>query len=179
VADSITYFARAMGSARGGDLEAARRNIEQLKEIEDRLVQSKDDYWAQQVQIQRNAAAAWVMFGEGNNVAALKLMRNAADIEDGTEKHVAMENRLWPMRELLGDLLLQANEPSLALKEYEASLQSARNRYRGLYGAAKAAQRSGDVEKARAYYGKLMALCKDADTQRPELVEANKYLAQK
>ena len=179
VADSITYFTRAMGSARTGDLQAAQKNIGQLQQIEDGLRQSKDDYWAQQTEIQRNAATAWVMFGEGKKEAALKLMRNAADLEDGSEKHVAMENRLWPMRELLGDMLLAANEPRLALKEYEASLQSARNRYRGFYGAAKAAQRSGDQEKARAYYVKLLALCGDADTERPELAEAKKYLAQK
>src|SRR5467141_1359382 len=179
VADSITYFARAMGSARSGDLQAAQKNIGQLQQIEDGLRQSKDDYWAQQAEIQRNAAAAWVLFGEGKKEAALKLMRNAADLEDGSEKHVAMENRLWPMRELLGDMLLAANEPRLALKEYEASLQSARNRYRGFYGAAKAAQLSGDLEKSRTHYGKLLALCSNADTQRPELAEAKKYLAQK
>jgi hypothetical protein len=179
VADSITYFARAMGSARGGNLDEARKNIEQLKRIEEGLLQAKDDYWAHQVDIQRNAADAWVAYGEGKKEAALKLMRAAADLEDGSEKHVAMENRLWPMRELLGDLLLEANELAPALKEYEASLQSARNRYRGFYGAAKAAQRSGDLEKARAYYGKLVALCSSADTERPELTEAKKYLAQK
>jgi Tfp pilus assembly protein PilF len=83
------------------------------------------------------------------------------------------------MRELLGDMLLAANEPRLALKEYEASLQSARNRYRGFYGAAKSAQLSGDLEKSRTYYGKLLTLCSNADTQRPELAEAKKYLAQK
>jgi len=179
VADSITYFARAMGSARSGNLDAAQKNIEQLKQIEEGLLEAKDEYWAQQVQIQRNAAAAWTAYAEGKKDAATKLMRTAADLEDGSEKHVAMENRLWPMRELLGDLLLEANEPGLALKEYEASLQSARNRYRGFYGAAKAAQRSGDLEKARIYYGKLVALCSNADTQRPELTEAKKYLAQK
>jgi tetratricopeptide (TPR) repeat protein len=179
VTDSITYFTRAMGSARSGDLQAAQKNIGQLQQIEDGLRQSKDDYWAQQAEIQRNAATAWVMFGEGKKEAALKLMRNAADLEDGSEKHVAMENRLLPMRELLGDMLLAANEPRLALKEYEASLQSARNRYRGFYGAAKAAERSGDLEKARTYYVKLLALCGDADTERPELAEAKKYLAQK
>jgi hypothetical protein len=177
VADSITYFTRAMGSARSGDLENTRKNIEQLKEIEDGLLRSKDEYWAHQTDIQRNAAAAWLVYGEGKKDAALKLMRTAADLEDGSEKHVAMENRLWPMRELLGDLLLAANEPALAVKEYEASLQSARNRYSGLYGAAKAAQRSGDREKARSYYGKLVTLCSNAETERPELAEAKKYLA--
>jgi hypothetical protein len=179
VADSITYFTRAMGSARSGDLKAAEKNIEQLQQIEDGLLKSKDDYWAHQTEIQRNAATAWVMFGEGKKDAALKLMRTAADLEDGSEKHVAMENRLWPMRELLGDMLLAANEPGLALKEYEASLQSARNRYRGFYGAAKAAQRSGNNEKARTYFVKLVTLCSNADTERPELAEAKKYLSQK
>jgi hypothetical protein len=179
VADSITYFARAMGSVRSGDLEAAKKNIEQLKQIEESLLQVKDEHWAQQVEIQRLAATAWVALAEGKKDAATKLMRTAADLEDGSVKHVAMENRLWPMRELLGDLLLEANEPALALREYETSLQSARNRYRGFYGAAKAAHRSADLEKARTYYGKLVALCSTADTQRPELAEAKKYLAQK
>ena len=179
VADSITHFARAMGSARSGYLDAARKNIEQLKQIEEGLLEVKDEYWAQQVRIQRNAAAAWTAYAEGKKDAATKLMHTAADLEDGSEKHVAMENRLWPMRELLGDLLLEVNEPGLALKEYEASLQLARNRYRGFYGAAKAAQRSGDPGKARIYYEKLVVLCSKADTQRPELAEAKKYLAQK
>jgi tetratricopeptide (TPR) repeat protein len=179
VADAITYFARAMGYARSGDLESALKNIEQLKQIEDGLVQSKDDYWAQQVEIERNAAVAWVAYGEGKKDAALKLMRTAADLEDGSEKHVAMENRLWPMRELLGELLLAMNEPGPALKEFELSLASARNRYRGFYGAAKAAERLGDSRAARSYYEKLVALCSHADTERPELAQAKKYLAQK
>jgi Tfp pilus assembly protein PilF len=83
------------------------------------------------------------------------------------------------MRELLGEMLLGMNEPAKALKEFEASLQLARNRYRGLYGAAKAAERSGDREKARSYYEKLVALCSHADTERPELLEAKAYLAGK
>ncbi len=179
VADSITYFTRAMGSARSGDLDSARANIEQLKQIVGGLAQSKDEYWAQQVEIMRTASTAWVTYREGKKDAALTLMRTAADLEDGSEKHVAMENRLWPMRELLGDLLLAANEPALALKEYEASLQSARNRYRGFYGAAKSAQLSGDPEKARSYYERLVVLCNKADTERPELAEAKTYLGRK
>ena len=66
----------------------------------------------------------------------------------------------------------------VALKEYEASLQSARNRYRGIYGAARSAERSGDRAKARSYYERIVALCNYADTQRPELVEAKTYLKQ-
>jgi hypothetical protein len=179
VADSLTYFTRAMGSARTGDLGSARENIEHLRQIAVGLAQAKDDYWAQQVEILRSASAAWLSYGEGQKEAALKQMRVAADLEDGSEKHVAMENRLWPMRELLGDMLLAANKPASALKEYELSLHSARNRYRGIYGAAKGAQLSGDRAKARSYYDELLALCRVSDTERAELVEARKYLAQK
>jgi hypothetical protein len=178
-ADAITYFARAMGSARSGELESARKDSEQLTQIKDQLAQAKQDYWAGQVEIQRQAAAAWVMYAEGKKKEALKLMRSAADLEDGSQKDVAMENRLWPMRELLGELLLATNDPGQALKEFEASLGSARNRYRGFYGAAKAAERSGDAQKARGYYEKLVALCSHAEGERPELAEAKKYLAQK
>jgi hypothetical protein len=177
VAEAITYFARAMGSARSGDLPGARKNLEQLHAIKEGLLHSKQAYWAEQVEIQSRAAAAWIAFGEGKKDVALQGMRTAADREDASEKHVAMENRLWPMRELLGDVLLAAGKPAQALKEYEASLQAARNRYRGFYGAAKAAERSGDREKARSYYGKLVSLCSLADTERPELAEARKYLA--
>jgi tetratricopeptide (TPR) repeat protein len=177
VADAITYFARAMGSARSGGLDSARKEIEQLGRIKDELVQSKQDYWAEQVEIQRSAAAAWVAYGEGKKDEALKLMRSAANQEDASQKDVAMENRLWPMRELVGEMLLSMNEPVEALKEFEASLESARNRYRGLYGAAKAAQRSGNKQKTRDYFEKLVELCSHADTDRPELAEAKKFLA--
>ena len=61
-------------------------------------------------------------------------MRAAADGEDGSVKHVAMENRLYPMRELLGELLLQMGQAAPALREFEASLKETPNRYRGLYG---------------------------------------------
>ena len=177
-ADAITYFARAMGAARSGDLASARTGIDQLRRLKDALAQAKQDYWAEQVEIERSAAAAWVAYAEGKKDEALNWMRSAADLEDSSEKNVAMENRLWPMRELLGELLLELNEPAQALKEFELSLQTARNRYRGFYGAAKAAERSSDRQTARAFYEKLVALCSHADTERPEVVEAKTYLAQ-
>jgi len=76
-------------------------------------------------------------------------MRAAADVEDNSEKHIAMENRLYPMRELLGDLLLEQQQPAQALTEYETALQSTPNRLRGLYGAAKAAERAKQRRRQR------------------------------
>jgi len=104
-------------------------------------------------------------------------MRQAADLEDKSGKHVAMENRLSPMRELLGELLLAADEPRQALVEFEASLRDNPNRYRSFAGAAQAAQRLGDREQAKTYYEKLIALASNADTERPDLVQAKQFLA--
>jgi tetratricopeptide (TPR) repeat protein len=106
-------------------------------------------------------------------------MRAAADLEDNSEKHIAMENRLYPMRELLGDLLLEQQQPAQALNEYETSFQSTPNRLRGLYGAAKAAQGIGQSEKATTYFSKLAELTKDSDSDRVEIREAKASMARR
>jgi tetratricopeptide (TPR) repeat protein len=178
-ADAITYFVRAMGSVRKGDVDRARKDMEQLAALKNMLMKTKQKYWADQVEIQRRAAAAWMAQAEGKKDEALKLMRSAAGLEDASEKHVAMENRLWPMRELLGEMLLQANQPAQALKEFEATFKTAPNRFRGYYGAAKAAERLSDQKKTRTYYEKLVELCRHADSERAELVEAKAFLANK
>ena len=175
-ADAITHFTRAMGALRSGNKAAAQADIEQLDKLHEALAQAKQDYWAEQVDIQRRAARAWVAFAEGRADEAVKLMRAAADLEDASEKSIAMENRLWPMRELLADLLMELKRPAAAAKEFEASLQAAKNRWRGTYGAARAYEMAGDREKARTYYTRLVALAQQADSERPELRAAKGFL---
>src|SRR5215813_14648033 len=146
------------GLARSGNLAATDRELSKLKELRATLEKANQSYWAEQVEIQMLAAFAWIAHAKLQKDEALKLMRAAADLEDNSEKHIAMENRLYPMRELLGDLLLEQQQPAQALKEYEISLQSTPNRLRGLYGAAKAAQGAGQSEKAATYFRKLAEL---------------------
>ena len=172
---AITYFARSLGAARSGDLAAARVDAEQLEGFHKTLLAAKNTYWATEVEVQRLAAAAWITAGEGKSEEALKLMRAAADLEDKNEKHIVTPARVVPARELLGEMLLEMKQPGEALKEYEASQRREPNRFRNYSGAARAAEMSGDRTKAIAYYQKLVALAKDADTARPELVSAKKY----
>jgi hypothetical protein len=96
-AQSITYFARALGAARSGNTAAARSEIAHLDGIEAKLVATKDDYWAGQTRIQKQAATAWVMYAEGQGDAAIPAMRQAVDLDDASEKNVAMENKLVPI----------------------------------------------------------------------------------
>jgi len=179
MADAITYFARAMGTARSGDTAAAQADIDKLKEQRAALEKTNQSYWAGQVEVQIVGAQAWLAQAKGDKAEALKFMRAAADLEDASEKHVAMENRLYPMRELLGDMLMLQGEPRAALTEYEKSLQNAPMRLRGFYGAATSASAAGDTAKARTYYEKLSKLTRNADGDRPELRDLKQRLASK
>jgi hypothetical protein len=178
-AEAIIYFARSLGASRSGDTAAASKDIERLTAIQKSLAEAKENYWATQVEIQRRTAAAWLAHAEGKHEAALKLMRSAADLEDSTEKHPVTPGAIVPARELLGELLLELREPQQALKEFESSLIVSPNRFNGLYGAAKAAELSGDREKAATLYAKLMALGERSDGKRPELQAARVFLASK
>ena len=176
-AEAITHFARAIGAARSGAPAAAQADIDSLKDLRGQLEKANQGYWAGQVEIQVLGAQAWTQQATGNREEALKLMRAAADLEDSSEKHVAMENRLYPMRELLADMLMAQNQPKAALTEYEASMKNSPMRLRGFYGAAKAADAVGDTKKARDYFDKLARLTRNAESDRPELQEARKRVA--
>jgi tetratricopeptide (TPR) repeat protein len=90
-----------------------------------------------------------------------------------------MENRLYPLRELYGDLLLEAGDNAAALVAYETALKATPNRYRGVLGVGRAAAATGDRTKAAEHYAKLIDLAKNADVERPEVQEAKAFLASK
>src|SRR2546427_475167 len=169
-------FARGLGAARGGDVASARRDVERLGALRDTLAAAKVGYWAEQVDIQRQVASAWLARAEGRKEEALALLRAAADREDATEKHPVTPGPIAPARELLAEMLLEANEPAQASREFEASMCVEPNRFRGLYGAARAADLSGDRTKARTYYSTLLSLGEKGDTERPELRQAKAFL---
>jgi tetratricopeptide (TPR) repeat protein len=178
-AEAVVYFARALGSARSGNVTDARNDIEKLRVLHEALVKAKDKYWAEQVDVQGRAAGAWLAHAEGRNEEALKLMRSAADLEDSTDKHPVTPAPIMPARELLGDLLLELNEPKQALGEFEKSLSREPNRFHALYSVAKAAELSGDPQRAKSYYEKVVVVCSQADTERSELQQAKAFLAKK
>jgi len=176
-AAAITWFGRALGAARSGDLADARRDVDEITRLRAELASANDAYWMEQLDVQADAARAWIALGERRADEAIVSMRAAADREDRTEKNVAMENRLSPMRELLGELLLEAGRPAEAQREFELSLTSVPNRFRSLAGAARAAALAGHKAKARLHYEQLLALAGDADSERAPLKAAREFLA--
>jgi hypothetical protein len=174
--EAITAFARAIGAARSGNPAAASGDIERLAALRDKEQEIKDAYWTEQIDIQRRVALAWQTFAMGNKEDGLRQMSAAADAEDVTDKSPISPGPLAPARELFGYMLLDAGKAREALAAFELTMKKEPNRFRGIYGGARAAETIGDRTKATAYYKKLIEVAKEADTDRPELQRAKGYV---
>ena len=168
-----TYFARAIGAARSGDVAGAQDNLKKYKEAS--AGQKGKVYGVSSSSaIGELEAEAWVDYGEKKNAEAVKAMRTAVTQEAAE----GVDSLSTPAREMLGDMLLEMKKPSEALAEYKASLIESPNRFDSLYGAAQAAQLSGNAATARKYYAKLVEICGEG-ADRPELQEARTEIAKK
>ncbi len=173
--DAIVYFARAMGAARSGDPARAREDVAQLDRARDTL--GGNSYWATKVDIHREVAEAWIAFAEGATDDALATMRRAADREDQTEKSAISPGPVAPARELLGQMLLEAGRNEAALEAFQATTAKEPGRFRGIYGAARAAELSGNRELAERFYTTLLEVAARADDGgRPEIAQARAFL---
>ncbi len=172
---AINHFARLLGLVHTGKLDSARVELNKLKSIYDTLINEKNLYEANQVQIQLKISEAWILFKEGKNNKALDLMKTAADMEDATEKHPVTPGEVIPARELWGDMLMETGAYAKALSAYQMDLERHAKRFNGLYGAGFAAEKSGDKEKAKFYFQQLSDQC-ITNSSRSELTHARLFL---
>src|SRR5207248_6344629 len=112
--------------------------------------QAKDAYWTTQLDIQRQAVEGWMLWAQGKKEEAVRTLTAAAALEDTTDKSAITPGPVAPSHELLGEMLLEANQPANALKEFEASLKKEPNRFRTVYGAGRAPESAGYRTEARS-----------------------------
>jgi tetratricopeptide (TPR) repeat protein len=175
-AEAILVFARGLGAARLGDVAAARRDAKRLQSLKEVMMAAKMDYWVAQADIQIKAVNAWIALAEKRYQEAVEEMRAAAEADDTTDKHPVTPGNVAPCRQLLGEMLMMLDSPVQAFGEFKRSLKRDPNRFRSIYGAARAAEASGNLEDAHAYYVKLQTLAANRDTERPELTKAKAFL---
>jgi tetratricopeptide (TPR) repeat protein len=171
---SVTYWARAIGSAHLGKPDDVRKDIAVIESVHKRLVREKSEF-ADAVEDDRKAAQAWLAFAEGKIDDAVEALRPIADKEDS----VGAEPEGAPAREMIADMLLEAKRPQQALGEYQTDLKLYPNRFDGLYGAARAAEAAGKQDQASQYYAQLVKNCEGSNSERPELSRAKELLAKK
>src|SRR5436190_987467 len=173
--EALIEYSHALGRAHTGDLEGARKAIDRMRQLRNSSTDPRLDYFKRHLDLQIQAASAWVAYGEGKKDDAVSILRRVADAEDVLGKHPVSPGALVPAREQLGDLLLKLDRPKEAQQEFEAALKIYPGRFRGLYGAAQASQQIGDKEKADRYFAKLTQQTAKADGSRGELADLRKY----
>ena len=154
-AEAITWAAIGEGSARAGDLERAANAEQTLAALRDVTSKLSNTYWANQIEVQRREVSAWMAEKAGNKADAFSKMRSAVELEESMDKDAVTPGAVTPSREMLAELFALENQPKESLNEYEAVLKVAPNRFNALYGAARAAEASGNDEVAKRYYQKL------------------------
>jgi len=175
--NDTTYWARAIGAARSGDVAGADFDVKELRQlVADRDKRSKKMGYtvSGEKAVDLSEAEAWLAFAKGKSDEAIAELRAAADHQDKN----GGESVGIPAREMLADMLLELKRPAEALAEYKTVLKNSPNRFDGFLGAARAAQASGDASGAQSFYAKLAQICSPG-ADRPELAEAKTYLAQK
>jgi tetratricopeptide (TPR) repeat protein len=172
-----TYWARAIGAARSGDVAGADLDVKELTQlVAEREKRSKKCGYTVSTEkaTDLREAEAWLALAKGKPDEALQELRAAADRQDKD----GGESVVVPAREMLADMLLELKRPAEAIAEYKTVLKNSPNRFDGLLGAARSAQASGDTSGAQSFYVKLAEIC-GAGADRPEIAEAKTYLAQK
>ena len=175
--EALIEYGHALGRAHTGDLDGARKAIARMQQLRDATKEPKFDYFKSHLDLQMQAASAWVAAAEGKKNEAIDMLRRAADSEDILGKHPVSPGAFVPIREQLGALLLEMGQPTEAQREFEAALKIYPGRFRGLYGAAQAAEQAGDNENASRYYTKLAAQTSKAGGSRDELNHVREFLS--
>lgn len=178
---AIHHFARALGASHTEDYILAEAEIKTLTELHQNMLAENDrskSIQVKQVEIQLKTAQAWLYFSKYDTKKGLTLMQEAAALERETSLHPLTPGDVLPAIELLGDMLLELNKPKEALIAYEENLSNTPERFNGIYGAAIAAKKSGNNQKANHYFKQLIALTKKSNSTRPEVEEAKQYLLQ-
>jgi hypothetical protein len=170
---SVTLAARAIGAARSGNAEQARKDVAEIENIHKKVEQNrkKDEGGYDGVGDELTQARAWLAFAEGKHEEGVRLLRTTVGEEGEAEASQGV-----PGYEMIGDMLLESGSAEEALAAYETSLKNDPGRFDSLYGAAQAAEQSGKHDKANEYYSELVKNCDGAQSQRAELKHAREVV---
>jgi tetratricopeptide (TPR) repeat protein len=122
---------------------------------------------------------AWLLFKEGDKTKALNRMNEAVALEDKTGKHSVTPGEVLPAREMLADLLMEMQKPAEALASYEINLQQRPRKLNSVFHAGQAAEKTGDMLKAKTYYEQVLQLTGDSSQRQKEHDYCKRFLAKR
>ena len=92
------------------------------------------------------------------------------------ERAVALLHSFWYLEAVKGFTEVTQVDPQCAIGYWGIAMS---NRFKTLYGIARASELGGDRDRARTYYTRLVAVAAGSDNQRPELQQAQAFLGKK
>jgi tetratricopeptide (TPR) repeat protein len=169
-------WARAIAHGHLRQPDEAQADVHSYLSSIGELKKGKSAYMAEGngVKIEGDEMAAWSAFAQGKQTEALADMRAAADLQD----KVGQGEVDIPAREMLADMLLEFGNPKQALVEYEKALKLSPNRLNGLYNAGRAAEATGNKQRAEFYYKALLKSTGNGqNSARPEFAHARGFVS--
>ena len=188
-AATFTYeFTNAFSATRRGDLNAARAALARMQgarqTIEAAASKAADPAHAAmpgmnmpvpdagslgRLKILQDEITAMLRFKEGAQREALDLVRAAATLEETLPFEFGPPFIDKPAYELLGEMLLESNQPAEARVAFEKALSRTPERTTALVGLMKAASRTGDQKKESEIKSRLDTIWRRADSKRTEV----------
>jgi hypothetical protein len=176
--EAIARFTRGLGAAHLGKADELRMERERLQVLEDAMRKAGEELFATNIQILRLELSAWRAHMEGKEEPGIALMVEASELEASTPKPAVTPGPTLPADELLGDLLMEQENPVAALVAYQRARERYPRHFNILLGAARAARTLGDEPMARGFYQELIDVA-DGASRRPALMEAKSYVARR
>lgn len=141
------FWTRAVAAGHLRDSSSAEAAVHNYDLSLEAVRKTSYAYVADEMKADTDEAHAWLAYAEGNLGQAKEILEATAAEQDRTGKRDVD----LPAREMLADMLLDANRPAEALAEYRLSLNANPNRLHGMCGAAKAAEMARQPDNARMY----------------------------
>jgi len=168
------WFARGLGAAHSGAIEAARGAEARMVALRDRAADVGEREIVTFVEIDRLVLAGAIASSSGDHDSAIVLLEEAAALEGTVEKHTVTPGALLPPYEALGDLLLELGRYPEAQAAYEASDRRSPGRYNTLLGAMRSVAMIDEVGAVRIA-GRLLGQA--GTSTRASLAEAHAAMA--
>lgn len=168
-------FIAGVSAARRGDMKTAESAEARLRAAREKTSSGGNAYAAKGVGILEKELAAIVRLAAGQKDEAVRLAKEAVDIELTMSPPSGPPDPMKPALELYGDVLLEANRPGDAAAAYAQSLLRTPKRTPSLLGLARASARAGDLDAARQHYRELASM-PGASPASPAVQEAHKFL---
>lgn len=166
-------YVRGAEAASAGNVATAETHLANLAAME---MQLNDLNWSEKAQdVMVLELRALIQNAQGNGDKAVKLLREAADIEFAMPRRFGPPWPPKPSHELLGEMLAGPGGPRGRRQQFRIALSLATKRSKSLLGLARANAALGQNEEARRAYAALIENWQRADGEFAALGEAGDF----